>query len=94
MKKTRVMILFMGGLMAAPLAYGDDATNTDEAAKASKSAMSDMMHRKTMGGGLHHPEAGEQAVPADGEAASDKPAMSDTMHRKTMGGGLHHPEKQ
>jgi len=60
---------------ASPMAFANDDGHT----------MSDVQHRKTMGG-LHHPKDGKKNV----ENREARP-MSDVQHRKTMG-GLHHPK--
>ncbi len=76
--KTSITILFMGCiLMAAPVVYSGEHRS-----------MSDVQHRKHMGG-LHHPEHSEDASM---QGVDEKTStMSDAQHRKHMG-GLHHPD--
>lgn len=81
MLKASAIVLLMGGLLvAAPAVYSGE-----------QGSMSDMQHRKTMGGSMHHPEKADDAVKSD--AAKEPANMSDMQHRKTMGGSMHHPER-
>jgi len=77
--KNKIMVfsmLIMGGMLMAP----SGALASDDGSK-----MSDVQHRKTMGG-IHHPEDGDTA-----DKEGKKPKMSDVQHRKSMG-GIRHPE--
>jgi len=76
--KPLILAALLGVAFAAsPMAFADDVGSKQ---------MSDVQHRKRMGG-LHHPEDGQKGV----ESSEEAPPMSDVQHRKTMG-GLHHPE--
>ncbi len=73
MKRASVAGLFVGVLLAlTSTVYGSDGAT-----------MSDVQHRKVMGG-MHHPE--KQGDGMEGNS----PVMSDTQHKKHMG-GAHHP---
>jgi len=107
MKKIRIIGVFMGVFLLAPMVFAGD-----------QSSMSDTQHRKTMSG-MHHPEHSHDADVQEGNAVmSDSQhrktmsgmshpknsddgsksvekgssTMSNAQHRKTMG-GVSHPSK-
>ncbi len=77
LKKSAVVLIMGGMLVAAPVIYSGESGN-----------MSDAQHRKAMGG-MHHPKHADDTNKQDVDKKSTP--MSDAQHRKAMG-GMHHPE--